>query len=287
MTPGNGNPGGGGQGNPPPDWRTFRYQQKMQRRMQRAEWRAQHHGPRAAFPGLILLLIGAAFLLNNLGLFDFQPLRLYWPVILIVIGVGVAAFPRHGARSLLWSAMLFLLGGIFLAQNFGYVRGNIWEVLWPVWIIFWGLMFLFKPRPYGGPWGGPWGGSCGGAPWMGGSATTSNANRLNESTVFGGVKQRVDSQEFEGGYLSAVFSGIEIDLSGANTKLDELYIQADAVFGGIELLLPDRWNVTVNGTGMFGGYENQTRPPMAAAGEKVPHVVVSGSAVFGGVTIRN
>lgn len=251
----------------------------MQWRMQKAQWRDQHHGPGRVFPGLILLIIGAAFLLSNLGVFDIREVRDYWPLLLIAFGVAHALFPRHGARSLIWSGALIVIGGLFLLRNFGYIHGNVWEIIWPVWLIFLGLSFLFRPH-FGGP------GVCGGAPWAQAS-TSSNKNRLNESSVFGGIKQRMDSQEFEGGYLSSVFGGIEIDLRGANTKLDELNIHAEAVFGGIDLMLPDRWNVTVKGAGVFGGFEDQTHPPIGGTAEKRPHVTVTGSAVFGGVTVKN
>jgi predicted membrane protein len=257
----------------------MRDQARMQRRMQMNQWRGQRRGPRPIVPGLVLLIIGALFLLNNLGVFDIREFRMYWPVILIVVGAFTAIFPRHGVRSVVWSGALIVTGGLLLSQNLGYIRGNVWEIIWPVFLIFLGLSFLFRGRAgFAG---------CAGTPPWGGTASGSTANRLNEETVFGGVKQRVDSQEFQGGYLSCVFGGIEIDLRGANTKLDELKIQADAVFGGIELTLPSHWNTTVRGSGIFGGFEDKTHPPTGAPGEKPPHVIVTGSAVFGGVSVRN
>ena len=40
-------------------------------------------------------------------------------------------------------------------------------------------------------------------------------NRLMESVIFSGAQRRVESQNFEGGKVEAVFGGIELDLSGA------------------------------------------------------------------------
>ncbi len=283
MTPENGSPGSPP---PPPDWRQLRDQRRLeniQRRVQwaqqRKEWRRQHPGPGPIIPGLILLIIGSAFLLSNLGFFDIRIIRDYWPSLLIVLGVGHLLFPRAGARSLLLSGALILVGGLLQAQILGYVHGNVWAIVWPVWLIFMGLSFLFRGRAR-------FSGCAGAPPWGGSNPDPLNHNRLNESSVFGGVKQRFDSQEFEGGYLSSVFSGMEIDLRGANTKLDELFIQADAVFGGIELMLPAHWSITVRGTGIFGGFEDQTHPPASPA-EKRPHLTITGSAVFGGVSVKN
>ena len=277
MSPGNGPPN-----NPPPDWRDLRDQARMQRRMQMYEWRRQRWGrggPGHIGPGLVLLVLGAVFLLNNLGVFDFRAFREYWPVILIAVGAVQAAFPRRGMHSILWGGALMVMGGLLLAQSLGYIRGNIWEIIWPVFLIFLGLSFLLRGRAgFAG---------CAGAPPWTGSASASTANRLNENCLFSGIKQRIDSQEFEGGYLSSVFGGIEMDLRGANTKLEELSIQADAIFGGVELMLPDRWNVVVRGSGVFGGFEDRTHPYAGSPGEKRPRITVTGSAVFGGVTVRN
>lgn len=290
MTPNEGSPGGQSPGSPrPPDWRQMRDQERWQRREAMRQWRDRRRAarwgpgrrdPGPIIPGLILLIIGTAFLLSNLGFFDIRIVRDYWPVLLILVGAAHLLFPRHGARSALWSGALIVMGCLLEAQTLGYIRGNIWEIIWPVFLIFLGLSFLFRGRA-------GFSGCASAPPWGQWTPQTGTANRLNENTLFGGIKQRVDSQEFAGGFLSSVFGGIEIDLRAANTKLDELYIQADAIFGGIDLLLPDRWDITVRGAGVFGGFEDKTHPPPAVAGTKRPHLTVTGSAVFGGVTVRN
>lgn len=244
----------------------------------RARWRGRR-GPGPLVPGLVLLIIGTVFLLSNLGFFDIRIIRDYWPSLIIAFGLGHLLFPRHGARSIVWSAAFIVIGGLLQAQALGYIHSNVWAIVWPVWLIFLGLSFLFRGRAR-------FSGCAGASPWGGSNPNPVNHNRLNENSVFSGIKQRVDSQEFEGGYLSAVCSGIEIDLRDANTKMDELIIQADAVFGGIDLTLPAHWNVTVRGSGVFGGYEDKTHPAANPA-EKHPHVTITGSAVFGAVVVRN
>ncbi len=47
---------------------------------------------KANAPGIILIVVGTLFLARNLDLFDFSIARLiatWWPLILIVIGVGL------------------------------------------------------------------------------------------------------------------------------------------------------------------------------------------------------
>jgi Domain of unknown function (DUF5668) len=52
---------------------------------------------RGNFAALVLILVGTAFLVSNLGWLNFsilEVLRVWWPVILIVLGVAMFLMPR-------------------------------------------------------------------------------------------------------------------------------------------------------------------------------------------------
>ncbi len=168
-------------------------------------------------------------------------------------------------------------GMVLLASNLGYIHGNIWQLLWPVFVIFLGASFLLRALK-----GGPSLGlrQCGPSP-----VSSASANVLSEYTVFGGVRRRIVSQEFEGGEVTAIFGGVEIDLRAAATKKDQIVIELNAIFGGVELMVPDTWDVSVRGAGILGGYEDKTMPRRDPASGKRPLLVITGSAVFGGVTV--
>ena len=101
--------------------------------------------------------------------------------------------------------------------------------------------------------------------------------------MFNSVRRRNVSQEFEGGKIAVVFGEVNLDLTGVSSKLAQVEIKADAVFGGINLRLPATWDVDVRGAGVFGVYQNETHRP-AAPGTRC---VVRGGAVFGGVRVSN
>ncbi len=109
---------------------------------------------------------------------------------------------------------------------------------------------------------------------------------MHEWAIFGGAKRRVETQDFEGGEALAIFGGVELDLHKAATKKDEIVIEANAMFGGIDMRVPDNWTVTVRGAGIFGGYEDKTDSRSGEVG-KQPHLVITGYAVFGGVSVKN
>ncbi len=54
------------------------------------------------FAAVVLILIGAGFLLSNLGLLNFsvmEVLRVWWPAVLIVLGVVMFLMPRDKSDS--------------------------------------------------------------------------------------------------------------------------------------------------------------------------------------------
>jgi hypothetical protein len=55
--------------------------------------------------------------------------------------------------------------------------------------------------------------------------------------------------------------------------------------------VPDAWDVIVRGSSILGGFEDKTHRPSsnlaAPEGVKRPRLVIRGSAVFGGVVVKN
>jgi predicted membrane protein len=245
--------------------------------------------------GVILAGIGVLLLLQNLGIPYFEDLERYWPVILIVVGIAKAA-RSIGMGGKVWGGAVFVVGVIFLLNNFGIIRGDVWRLLWPGILILVGLGMLARAidrQSYGG------GDPAARAEYarkmgeniknrvMSDIGRSISPNRLDVWAVFGGARRRMDTQDFEGGEAFALFGGVEVDLRKAGSTLDEVVIEANALFGGIDMRVPENWNVTVRGAGIFGGYEDETMDGRVATNGKQPHLIINGFAVFGGVHIKN
>ncbi len=282
--------------------RRRRWEEKVERRRQRWESRwdgsGRRHGSGGVFIGIFLAAIGVALLLQNLGILFIDDLWRYWPVILIALGISKMA-TACGASGRVWGGMVALIGGIFLADNLGYLPGHVWNYIWPAVLIMIGVGMLIRSVDRGSRW--DWwnpqpptdpsraaSGPVAGAGGVAGSSVSDGSlhNTLNEWAFFGGVRRRIDAQDFEGGEAMAIFGGIRIDLDRAAAKKEEVCIEANAMFGGIDFRVPDTWAVTVRGTGIFGGYEDKTIEPRPSEG-KPTHLIISGVAVFGGVTVKN
>src|SRR5262249_52359233 len=92
--------------------------------------------------------------------------------------------------------------------------------------------------------------------------------------------------EFPGSRLDVVFGGYEIDLRQAHIPGDEAVLQLQVVFGGVELTVPEDWDVLLESKTVFGGFEDKTRHPLPGT-PGVKRLIVAGEVVFGGVTVKN
>jgi predicted membrane protein len=237
--------------------------------------RGYRRSSRGLVVGMVLAGIGVLLLLQNLGILYIDDLWEYWPVILIVMGVARAAScPGWGGR--IWGGAVTFAGVLFLLANFHIIHGNVWAYFWPVILICVGLGMLARGIERQGYWDG-------GGMVLGN--TVSSNNTFNMWAVFSGGRRLVTTQEFEGGEALAIFGGLRIDLRQAATKKPEVVIDANALFGGIDIRVPETWDVTVRGSGIFGGYESRTeeRP----LDPKRPHLIITGYALFGGVSVKN
>jgi hypothetical protein len=228
-----------------------------------------HVGARL-LPAIILITVGALFLLNNLHIFYIHDIVRYWPVILIALGlVKLVDSAEAGGR--VAGGILVAVGGLFLAQTLGYFVVRMRD-LWPLILIGVGLLLLFQRTM----WAGPSGAS------RRGFKTSGN---LRECAVFSGGKRNISSQEFTGGHIDAVFGGFEIDLRSASIAGESAVLDINAIFGGAEIKVPESWEVVLRGVGVFGAFTDETHHPPQGPGAK--QLIAKGAAIFGGVVFKN
>ena len=99
-----------------------------------------------------------------------------------------------------------------------------------------------------------------------------------------GREIRYDGEVFNGGMISAVLGGIELDLRTA-VITGTVVLETRCVLGGIEIYAPRYARVIVNGSPILGGIENATRFPQGA-NEQTPTIIVNASCVLGGVEVK-
>jgi hypothetical protein len=81
----------------------------------------------------------------------------------------------------------------------------------------------------------------------------------------------------------AFWGGGQIDLREARFSAPEVTINAWAVMGGFEILVPEDAEVHVNGVGIMGGFDHRASG-IGAPG--APRIIVKGLAFWGGVNVE-
>lgn len=82
----------------------------------------------------------------------------------------------------------------------------------------------------------------------------------------------------------AVFGGVELDLREARLPAGGMHVSAWAVFGGIQIAVPEGTRVEFSGFSLFGGRQADGGAEHPGDGAYVVHV--RAVAVFGGVDVR-
>jgi cell wall-active antibiotic response 4TMS protein YvqF len=85
----------------------------------------------------------------------------------------------------------------------------------------------------------------------------------------------------------AVFGEVKIDLRKAGIAGDQAVIDVNALFGGVDIRVPDNWRVEMRGAGIFGAFEDKTVPPRLDPAVKTPQLIITGTAVFGAAKVDN
>lgn len=215
--------------------------------------------------GLVIIAMGVIFLLENLGYVEDFQFWSFWPVIPILIGISLLGRPPE-VRQPLAGSILIVVGVLFLLYNFDIIPWSIGD-FWPVFVILVGLVILKGAIFRGSPKGQP------------------STDYVNMSMVLGGGDFKFSTKNFKGGKIDAIMGGGTIDLRKAEIQEDEVVLDAFALWGGIEIRVPEHWQVTVHGTPLLGGIDNKVAHVPAEGPSK--KLTIKATAIMGGVEIKN
>jgi predicted membrane protein len=223
-------------------------------------------------PGIILVVVGSIFLLDHMGIIQAEHFWKFWPLILIAVG-----FAKVFKDDALVLGIGFVLVGVVLQLHELNYTNLSWGAIWPFLLIMAGAQMIWAkfamPQIPGIP----------------GSPLSGDSNMLNEYALFGGVERRVNINNLRGGSISAIFGGVELDFRSAEMEGEEATLFVEAIFGGVEIVVPDRWNITFQIQSIFAGYTDERNPPMPDPLNTTPkkNLILRGRAVFGGINVKN
>ena len=216
--------------------------------------------------GLAILVFGVLLLLRSVSPELGETLWDYWPIVLILFGIMLISQPSGGRHPILGSTLI-ILGFLLILNNLEAIRLR-WRDIWPIVFILLGLSIIFRNfRKFSG--------------------LITGSDFIDLSLILGGGKYRFDSKNFRGGKITAIMGGGEIDLYDAGLASGGAELDIMTVMGGIELRVPPGWQVVMQGSPILGGMEDKTVSAPGTSSDERPKLVVKGTAIMGGVEVRN
>ncbi|MEO8770126.1 MAG: DUF5668 domain-containing protein [Ferruginibacter sp.] len=245
--------------------------------------------------GLILVGVGAALFIRNMGYIDLPYWLFTWPMILILVGI-YSGF-KHNFSNTGWIIMI-AVGGFFLVDDF-MPNIKLEPAFWPLVIVGFGILFIIRPRKKNGrqDWGYLGKGNREEQATQGmksydhpsdytNSANSDKSDYLRIDSVFSGVNRTILSKNFQGGRISCVFGGAEVDMMQADFA-GKVIIKMDVVFGGLKLRVPANWNVMSEIDGAFHSVDDKRRNNQGMPSDPNKVLILKGSCVFGGIDIKS
>jgi hypothetical protein len=233
--------------------------------------------PGRVFLGVILILLGAGLLLDLLGVFapygtSFAALlRLWWPVIIVLIGLNwLVKAPRHPW----WPLLVMAIGALMLLSRLmpGYAE-RFWPIAGAVALVLLGVRALL-PRE-----------RATAATVHVASATRKDSadETVRYHVSFNGLEARNTSSAFRGGEIEASFSGLKLDLRGAALAPEGATLEVRAAFSGVEILLPPDWVLAIHDQATLGAVEDTTANPKTGT----PVLTIHAAATMGAIELKN
>lgn len=213
--------------------------------------------------GIVVLLCGIVILLNAFDITDIDIFFPGWWTLFIIIPCGVGLVTEREKTGNLVGLLVGV--GLLLWQLDILPIDLAWKILVPAIVIVIGVKMIVRGMRRGEKV----------------KVVKLSADAPYGTAIFGGKELSFDGQVFDGCELTAIFGGVDCDLSGAIIEKD-CTVKATAIFGGVDIIMPRGVNVKVNSTSIFGGTDdNSEKSPDAPVTLYVETV-----SIFGGVELK-
>lgn len=231
---------------------------------------------RRAFLGFLFLIIGAVLLIHWSGLFHFFSLPSYlfsWKMILIVLGVFLLTTEKNRSTGLI----LLVIGSVFLSRDiFGIEFWQIMRFAVPALFLIIGIMLIFPRRR-----------RLSKGRRFNQFSEEESGDSINDVHIFSGGSKAITSESFQGGEITCIFGGTELNFKNARLAEGNNVIDVTCIFGGITFYVPSDWTVRVDVTPVFGGFSDsraESNTSIDADPDKL--LVIRGTVIFGGGEVK-
>ena len=216
---------------------------------------------------MLLVCVGIVLCLNQLGLTDINIFFKGWWTLFIIVPCLFGLFTdKDKVGSLIG---LFIGVAILLSVNDVIDFSLILKLIFPIILVMIGVTVIAKNINDRN---------------VSEKISELNGNKIkigSYCSTFSSQNINVD-ETFDGCNLDAIFGGIKLDLRNSKIKKD-VVINASAIFGGIDIYVPEDVEVKIKSTSIFGGASNKSKNE---TDEKSKVIYVNATCLFGGVDIK-
>lgn len=218
--------------------------------------------------GFVLIILGVIFALNSLGVAEINVFFKGWWTLFIIIPSFIGLFKDSNKT---WSFIWLCVGIILLLCIRDVISFSlVSKLIFPFILIVLGLSLIFKDTLN--------------------KRINEQIKKLNSEKIhadsycatFGEVSENFNGEEFKGANIDAIFGSVNLDISDATIKQDQI-INSNAIFGGVDIKVANSVNIKVKSTPIFGGVNNKVKNTY---NNNLPTIYINSFCLFGGVEIK-
>ncbi len=229
-----------------------------------------HFKNNRALIGVIFVLVGLFLVMRNTGFFPgfIDHIVFSWPMLLVGIGLVLTL----GASEKTAGIIVMAVGGFFLIPMIFRETFHGYNMFWPSIFIIIGVIFIATKH-------------------RGWNTTSTRGvtgdDYIDSVHIFSGGERQIVTDNFKGGKISAVFGGIELDLTQAKLAPGRSELEIACIFGGATLIVPGDWSIKIEVTPVLGGFNDSRKLRPDRAIDPSRQLVITGSVVFGGGELKS
>lgn len=243
---------------------------------------SRSHNGRLTF-AFILIAIGIILLAVNTGWMpnELKQVFISWQMLLIVIGAAKLAKGRFAGLVLIFVGGFFLMPVInrVAPDFFNFIPTDFIHLYWPVLLIALGALLIIR-------WVIPSNFTCRGRLHEKKfHQQNTSGGYIEINNVLGGSEQIVLDPVFKGGEINSIFGGTKLDLRKTSLPEGLTTLEINAVFGGIEILVPNGWKIDFSVDAILGGFEDKRYRDQTIDSSRT--LLIKGACILGGGELRN
>lgn len=234
------------------------------------------NNPKKIVFGSILAIAGVLLLLFNIGIIPYELKYIFFSWASLFLAFGLIYICDRKKRT--FGIVLLAISALSYLHHFD-ISFQFGEIILPVVLIVLGVAIVVRrfttpkivcaddnPKKKG----------------------TFSDEFIDETNIFSGSERRFVNVAFKGGTISNVFGGSELDLTLANLAPGKNVLEINCVFGGVTIIVPHNWKVSIQVNAVLGAFEDK-RYIHSGESEMIANseLIIIGNLVFSGGELKS